>query len=474
MGTTADKLNAILNTKEAIKQAIRDKGVYIGDYDAFADYPDAIRSIETGSGEGGSDAFFNMRTQNGTDFSYLFYCYTGSELDLSDWDTSQVTDMNSMFNYCTNLTSLNLNNWYTSPVTTMNSMFYQCGNLTSLDLSNFDTSNVNGMNCMFNSCSNLKELNISSFNTSNVNDMNSMFGYCYNLKSLDVSNFNTSNVTDIDSMFSWCYNLEELDIRNFNVNNIEYVNCMLEGCDMLHKLRLDNCNNDTIRRIIESSGFPTNAIEGVQRKIYVQEANITGLTAPTNWIFVDLDGNEIEPEEPEITIPLYVPGKFQERSELTEVTTMVNNTHDDLTEMFAGCTNLTTINGIEQWDTSNVTNMNSMFSDCNKLTSLNLSGFNTSNVTDMSAMFINCTNLKRLDLSNFDMSKTDTSFMFYDCNKLQELRLDNCGAETVEKIIYESDLPTNTITGVTRKIYVKQANAAGLTAPTNWVFEYIG
>ena len=111
MGTTADKLNAILNTKEAIKQAIRDKGAYIGDYDAFAEYPDAIRSIETSSSEGGSDEFFNLRTQNGTNFSNLFYFYGGSELDLSSFDTSNVTDMNSMFWGCHNLETLNISNF---------------------------------------------------------------------------------------------------------------------------------------------------------------------------------------------------------------------------------------------------------------------------------------------------------------------------------------------------------------------------
>ena len=330
MGTTADKLNKLLETKAAIKQAIRDKGVGVSDDTVFAEYPDAIRRIETSSGEGGSDEFFNLRTQNGTNFSNLFYSYTGSELDLSDWDTSQVIDMGSMFyncssltaldlnsfntsnvtnmefmfSNCTNLTSLNLSNFDTSNVTDMGSMFFSCGNLTTLDLSSFDTSQVTDMNGMFNNCPNLKELNISSFNTSQVTDMNSMFSYCYVLKSLDLSHFNTSNVTNIDYMFSWCNNLEELDIRNFNVNNnIEYVNCMFEGCSDLHKLRLDNCGYDTINKIINSANFPTGQVnvdgEDINRKMYVQEANIINpdnqderLTAPDGWEFVYVEAKE--------------------------------------------------------------------------------------------------------------------------------------------------------------------------------------
>ena len=489
MGTTADKLNKLLETKEAIKLAIRDKGVYIGDYDAFDEYPDAIRRIETSSG--GSDEFFNLRTQNGTDFSYLFYFYGGSELDLSGLDTSQVIDMNNMFTYSYRLASLNLSNWDTRNVTNMASMFFSCA-FYSLDLSSFDTSNVSNMNTMFSNCNNLKELNISSFNTSNVNDMNSMFSYCYGLKSLDLSHFNTSNVINIDSMFSWCNSLEELDIRNFNVNNnIEYVNCMFEGCSMLHTLRLDNCGYDTINKIINSAGFPTGQVnvdgEDINRKMYVQEANATGLTAPDGWEFVsaESDDNEIvpEPEEPEIPeipeIPLYEVGMFsnaENKAELTEVNVMVNSSHTDLSNMFNGCINLTTINNIEQWDTSNVMYMNHMFYSCSNLDSLDLSNFDTSNVTNMGWIFYSCPDLASLDLSNFDMSNVVVKGrMFYNCVNLHTLRLDNCNNDTINKIITSSYFPTNAIEGVTRKIYVKQENVVNkwnerIEAPENWIF----
>ena len=159
MGTTADKLNAILNTKEAIKQAIRDKGVYIGDHDAFAEYPDAIRSIEAGSSEGGSDEFFNLRTDNGTNMCALFCYYPGNELDLSVLDTSKAINMSMMFSYCFSI--------------------------SSLDLSSFDTRNVCNMSQMF-SYSNFNNINLSNFDTGNVYDMNNMFAGCHGLTSLDL------------------------------------------------------------------------------------------------------------------------------------------------------------------------------------------------------------------------------------------------------------------------------------------------
>ena len=53
-----------------------------------------------------------------------------------------------MFEFCSSLTSLNLSNFNTSNVVDMESMFSNCGSLTSLDLSNFKTSNVVDMRYM--------------------------------------------------------------------------------------------------------------------------------------------------------------------------------------------------------------------------------------------------------------------------------------------------------------------------------------
>ena len=79
---------------------------------------------------------------------------------------------------------------------------------------------------------------------------------------------------------------------------------------------------------------------------------------------------------------------------------------------------------IANLDTSNITSMNSMFTQCNKLTDLDLSGFNTSKVTSMNSMFFNCQKLTALDLIRFNTSNvTDMSKMFYNCQKLTTLDL---------------------------------------------------
>ena len=108
-------------------------------------------------------------------------------------------------------------------------------------------------------------------------------------------------------------------------------------------------------------------------------------------------------------------------------------------EMFANCTNLTSID-CSAFDTSNVTNMCGMFFACNT-TSLDLSSFNTSNVTDMSMMFYMCRNLTSLDLSNFNTTNvTDMSMMFTSCENLTSLDLSSFNTTNVtdmNRMFYE-------------------------------------
>lgn len=100
--------------------------------------------------------------------------------------------------------------------------------------------------------------------------------------------------------------------------------------------------------------------------------------------------------------------------------------------LFDGCGNLIDITGLDNLNTSQVTNMKQMFYGCSKLSSLDLSNFDTSKVTDMYNMFNGCSNLSELDLSSFNTSKvTDMDSMFYGCSKLAKLDLSNFNTSKV-------------------------------------------
>ena len=239
MGTTADKLNKILETKQAIKQAIIDKGGDIDDKTVFADYPSKITSIPMVGVDPIYETLWNACTNNNTDYSYLFEGYNGTELDVSKFDTSNVKDMNNMFNTCFSLTSLDVSNWDTSNVTNMGSMFYYCSYLATLDVSNWDTSNVTDMERMFYSCKELTSLgDVSNWDTSNVTDMSYMFYSCQKLTSLDISNWDTSNVTSMPDMFNYCKLLVSLDLSKWNVGKVTGMGTMFSNCESLTTLNV--------------------------------------------------------------------------------------------------------------------------------------------------------------------------------------------------------------------------------------------
>ncbi|MCX8736025.1 BspA family leucine-rich repeat surface protein [Lactobacillus sp. B4026] len=96
--------------------------------------------------------------------------------------------------------------------------------------------------------------------------------------------------------------------------------------------------------------------------------------------------------------------------------------NQDSQGLFMDLSKLTTIDGLENLDTSKATSMDSMFDGCSNLRNLDLSNFNTSKVTSMGAMFQKCSNLKTLGLSHFDTSHvTNMGWMFYECNNLKTL-----------------------------------------------------
>ena len=176
--------------------------------------------------------------------SNLFALFRQAKIiDLTNLDTSHVTNMQNMFLGCTNLNQLNISNFNTSNVTNMKSMFNSCPNLTELNLSSFNTSNVIDMSEMFSGDNNLRNINFGQkFDTSNVTDMSIMFNACTSLESLDVSKFNTSRVTNMLRMFNECTNLESLDVSNFDTSKVTNMRYMFRSCSSLTTLNLSNFN----------------------------------------------------------------------------------------------------------------------------------------------------------------------------------------------------------------------------------------
>ena len=166
------------------------------------------------------------------DFSYC------TSIDLNSVNTSNVTNMRSMFENCVRLTSLNISSWNTANVTDMSDMFMGCEILTSLDISSWNTANVISMSFMFMDCSHLTSLDITGWDTGNVESMDHMFTNCLSLTSLDLSGWNITRVNQMDLMFAYCNQLTSLDLSGWDTHMVYNMFGMFEGCSSLKSVNL--------------------------------------------------------------------------------------------------------------------------------------------------------------------------------------------------------------------------------------------
>ena len=188
-----------------------------------------------------------FNTSNVTNMSRMFARMSNlTTLDLSSFDTSKVTDMSGMFENMYNLTTINLSSFDTSQVTDMSSMFFEIPNLTTLDLSSFDTSQVTNMSSMFSGMRDLATLNLSNFDTSKVTDMSGMFEKMLSLTTLNISNFDTSQVTHMRSMFYGMSSLTTLDLSNFDTSQVTDMSSMFSDMTNLVTLDLSNFNTSKV------------------------------------------------------------------------------------------------------------------------------------------------------------------------------------------------------------------------------------
>ena len=187
-----------------------------------------------------------------TSTAFMFRnCQNLLSLDISSFNTANVTNMGAMFANCSNLDYLDVSALNTAKVTNMDRMFASCSSLISLDLSNFDTTNVKSMYEIFLDCSSLTSLNLSSFNTANVTTMEFMFSGCSALPTLNLSSFNTANVTTMEYMFNGCTALTALDLSNFNTAKVTSMGGMFSGNESLVDLNISSFDTSSLYVLYE-------------------------------------------------------------------------------------------------------------------------------------------------------------------------------------------------------------------------------
>ena len=446
------------------------------------------------------ESFANCTTITSTAYWFSWCQYLDYIGGLEYLNTSNVTDMTSMFS-ASGLKSIDLSHFDTSNVTTMRSLFNGCHSLTSPDLSNFNTSKVTDMWGMFAMCNSCITLDLSSFDTSNVTDMGGMFNHSLGLTTIYVgSGWSTSNVTSSMNMFSQCsalvgesgttYDSSHTDAEYARIDMasspgyLTYKNGGSSGQDAQYWMELESTlqyaddvyararNNSNVDpwMLEELSEFMNRGSDMLDERT-AEEEEVRHMIEEISWICWEIEeAMNRQPEPSEGPVPyavlsdnntvltFYYDDQISARGGMeiypTEPEVPWDNYRESVysvvfNESFANCTSITrtdywfsafkrleTISGLDFLNTSNVIYMESMFSDCSSLTSLNLNSFNTENVTNMNNMFFGCSSLTSLDLSNFKTDNvTDMGGLFMECTNLSNLDLSGFNTNQVTNMV---------------------------------------
>ena len=363
-------------------------------------------------------------------------------IDFTYFDSSLITDLNSLFKDCNSLETIIFSNFNSSLVKNMSEMFSGCSNLTEIDLSNFDTSSVIDMHYMFYGCTNLKLIDLYNITMNKIITAHNIFKNLDNIKYIDLIDVNNtfSNITEtqLNRKDGLMVCQRENIITNANAKyQCCYYNTKSHICESAHYIILIFGKNLTYE-----SGF-------------VVDTNENNKEFRINTLFAVIKGKKIYNND-ELNILSNTKIEIHFASDITSLENFFNLNYDKnmeyiekidfsafnsstvkkMSHLFDGCSSLNSID-FTNFDSSAVTDMSYMFSGCNSLEFINLSNFNTECVINMSYMFSGCDSIISFNLSNCNTkSTTDMSYMFAGCNSIISFNLSNLNTESVTNMSY--------------------------------------
>jgi len=231
-------------------------------------------------------------SSNVTDmFAMFFYDKSLSDgLPLRKWDTAKVTDMSYMFSNALSLSLIDVSNWHTGNVTNMTCMFQVGESHTGngqlreiLGLNNLDVSNVTDMTCMFYGAGQMTYYDIADWDVSNVESMNHMFCDNYKLRSLDLSSWDVSSVKTIYCMFDDNHELKSIgDVSHWNTASL------IDAGGWLNDSRSFVGNNSGV---LDLSGWDTSNLKSAGEMFLNTKLRIIDLSG---WTFVSITNDKWE------------------------------------------------------------------------------------------------------------------------------------------------------------------------------------
>ena len=336
---------------------------------------------------------------NASTCSFMFVDSNVHEIDLTEFDTTNVVNMDYMFLKADLGDSFSLGSTTNAQATDIESSStkanlsdrFSPGSTTDAQVNSEDqttlslnTEGVTSMSGMFKDCK-VKHLDLSSLRTHNVTDFSDMFYNCDSLIDLNVDGFDTSKAEDLCGMFHGCNKLTQLNVKHFNVSSVLNMSYLFSGCRSLKVIDLEGWDFSQVENANEMFGY----CEKLEKII-------------ANFNFKIVRG---------------MATMFDECFCLTEV----DLTHSDLSHvfdfgyMFFNCESLKEIRfspGV--WQKAEYTL--SMFGNCKALERLNLPDVVLDDVVRSYAMFDDCDSLKEIYMEHpFNLDKYEHELIFGNC-----------------------------------------------------------
>lgn len=390
----------------------------------------------------------NWDVSNVQSFAYMFYrCGNLDLTKISYWDFSSALSISGIFNY-SKIQSLNgVGNWDVSNVTDISYMCYQCYYLSDISaLSTWTTSSVINMEHAFSECRFIDDLSaLSTWDTGNVTTFDNMFSMSFavagayisdltplrnwdthsalytremfignpNISTLSgLENWDTSNLIDISDMFSSCHALTDISaLANWDVSNVTQMVGLFSGCNISDYSSISNWNVSNVVNM--SSAFAAS----------YTNSDLTGLAnwdvshvTNMSWIFADCTDSIHGIESWDVSSVMDLSHAF-DGNFITNVDALANWNITNvriLSNIFESCFQLTDISVLVRWkDLPKVVNIDEMFINCTTLSDLTpLKDWNVSNVTRMNGLFSGCINVTDISpiLDNWDFSGARTLY----------------------------------------------------------------
>lgn len=372
-----------------------------------------------------------------TNFSYMFYTlpYTSMDFSTAGLNKAKAYNFSYMVYSCKQLTELDLTPIDFSQATAVPS-FYYLQALTSLKLNStygvgmqMTTANLGGW---FNNCA-LTEIDTSNWDVSNMTSLANTFYCCRSLKSLDLSTWIPVNNVSLNVAFNYCEALTDIkfgdgwgSMRKLTNAERAFANCTSLTTLNLSKLDLSSATN--VKNFVADC------------------TKVTEITLPKSFASGQLYS--------------YFFSGDNKLKKINNLSGMVTSSATALDSVFYYNYALESVDGIEEWNTQNVTTFNSLFANCTSLKTVDLSKWNTSKCTSFRRVFYNCSSLESVNISGWNTSNiSNTDDMFTNTNNLTNIIFgENFGNWTLRNVLVLSNCGSSKYFQLTDATYESMLN----------------